>query len=201
MPNPKTLADFAGLQRQPAHWSSASIVVVDPQLEYITGRVPLEGVYQAVEEIGTLLSMARAEGAPVFHIVHHGRPGSILFDPDGPTSKIIPAIEPASNEKVIVKGLPNAFAGTSLKEELDRTGRKQIIVCGFATHMCVSATTRSALDHGFQATVVAAACATRDLPDPTTGGYIKARDIHCSTLAALNDRFALVVKDHTVWLS
>jgi hypothetical protein len=35
--------------------------------------------------------------------------------------------------------------------------------------MCVSATVRSALDHGYASTVVAAACATRDLPDPLGG--------------------------------
>jgi nicotinamidase-related amidase len=54
--------------------------------------------------------------------------------------------------------------------------------------MCVSTTVRTALDLGFRSTVVADACATRDLPSP--GGVIPARTLHEVELAALGDRFA-----------
>ena len=40
--------------------------------------------------------------------------------------------------------------------------------------------------------MVANACATRDLPG-TRGGVVKARDLHEAELAALADRFAVVV--------
>ena len=78
------------------------------------------------------------------------------------------------------------------------SGRRELIVAGFATHMCVSATTRAALDHGYRTTVVAAACATRDLPDPL-GGVIAAETVHRAELAALADRFAVVVPDAAAW--
>jgi len=65
------------------------------------------------------------------------------------------------------------------------------VLAGFMTHMCVSSTARAALDLGYQTTVVADACATRDLPRPG-GGTIAAADLHAAELAALADRFAIV---------
>jgi isochorismate hydrolase len=99
----------------------------------------------------------------------------------------------------VVKHLPNSFAGTDLADLLAATGRKELIVAGFQTHMCISATVRSALDHGYRVTLVAAACATRDLPDPLGGAPLSAAVLHRVTLAALNDRFATVVADASVW--
>jgi nicotinamidase-related amidase len=59
--------------------------------------------------------------------------------------------------------------------------------------MCVSATVRSALDHGYRSTVVADCCGTRALPD-RKGGAVSAQVLHDATLAALADRFAVVVE-------
>ena len=88
--------------------------------------------------------------------------------------------------------LPNSFANTSLDATLRTLGRTDLIVVGFMTHMCVSATARSALDHGYRCTVVANCCATRALPDGS-GGVIPAAEIHRMELAALRDRFAAIV--------
>jgi len=148
-----------------------------------------------VEEGARLLAFARARGMPVFHAIHHSRPGAPVFDPRGPYVGFIPALAPLEGESVIVKSLPNAFAGTELATAIAATGRREILIAGFATHMCVSATTRAALDHGYRATVVAGATATRDLPDPLGAGVIPAAVIHAATLAALSDRFAIVVRD------
>ena len=61
------------------------------------------------------------------------------------------------------------------------------------THMCVSATVRSATDHGFMSTIAADTVATRDLPDATGGATVGADAINRITLAALSDRFAWIV--------
>ena len=62
------------------------------------------------------------------------------------------------------------------------------------THMCISSSVRAATDLGFGATVVGNACATRDLPDGA-GGVVSAQELHRASLAALSDRFAIVVPD------
>lgn len=198
MTAPQTLIQIAGGSPRIASWQDAALVIIDHQAEYTTGRVPLSGIDAAVAQIAELLRQARAAGAPVIHVVHQSKPGAALFDPQGPGAAIIAGIEPQPGEVVVGKGLPNSFAGTTLDAELKKTGRQSLVIAGFATHMCVSATTRSALDHGYASTVVAAACATRDLPDPLGGAAIAAAEVQRTALAELADRSATVVADASV---
>lgn len=195
---PFTLLDAAGASRQPSAWADAVLVLVDHQREYVDGKLPLTGMPAAVAECAALLSLARQHGTPVIHVVHHGKPGG-AFDPAGPFVAIIEGLTPAQGEQTVIKTLPNSFAGTDLAALLGALGRNELIVAGFQTHMCISATVRSALDHGYRVTLVAAGCATRDLPDPLGGEPFRAADLHRVTLAALNDRFATVVADASAW--
>ena len=199
-PIPKTLARHAGLSQIPAHSSDAVLLLIDAQREYTTGKVPLAGIGPAVEEGARLLAFARAQRMPIFHAIHHGKPGAALFDPQRDGSAFIDTLAPQSGETVQVKSLPNAFAGTPLADLVRATGRREIVIAGFATHMCVSATARSALDHGFRTTVVAAATATRDLPHACGAGVTRAAVIQEGTLAALADRFSVVIQDTAVLL-
>ncbi len=195
---PKTLLALAGAPATPSPLDSAALVLIDAQREYTEGALPLVGVEAAVAEAARLLERARKAGTPVFHIVHHGKPGGALFNPEGPLSGIVAPLIPLDGETVVVKHLPNAFAGTELDALIRATGRKELIVAGFQTHMCVSSTVRAALDLGWRTTVVDAASATRDLPDGA-GGVIPAEALHRANLAALADRFAVVVKDSRAW--
>ncbi|WP_454019582.1 cysteine hydrolase family protein [Azospirillum sp. Marseille-Q6669] len=195
---PKTLLALAGAPATPSPLDSAALVLIDAQREYTEGALPLVGVEAAVAEAARLLERARKAGTPVFHIVHHGKPGGALFNPEGPLSGIVAPLIPLDGETVVVKHLPNAFAGTELDALIRATGRKELIVAGFQTHMCVSSTVRAALDLGWRTTVVDAASATRDLPDGA-GVVIPAEALHRANLAALADRFAVVVKDSRAW--
>lgn len=191
---PKTLLELAGVTLAPSPLSSATLLVIDAQREYVDGKLPLSGVDSALTEIAGLLARARKTGTPVIHIQHKGRPGG-AFGPDTPGYAIDAKAAPAAGEPLIQKGLPNAFAGTDLKAALEAAGRKELILAGFMTHMCVEATARAATDLGFKSTIVAAATATRDLPDPITGAAVPAAEVHRNALTALNDRFAVIAKD------
>ncbi|CAK0757372.1 Cysteine hydrolase [Azospirillaceae bacterium] len=195
---PKSLLQLAGASNHPSPLDVSALLLIDHQMEYVSGNVPLVGIGGAVDEARAMLSLARARQTPVFHIVHHGRPGGALFNPQGPFVEIIPDLAPRAGEAVVIKTLPNAFAGTELHAKIQETRRKELIVIGFATHMCVSATVRAALDLGYRSTVVANATATRDLPDPL-GGVISAASLQRAALAALADRFAVVVSNSAVW--
>jgi len=198
MTTPRTLLQMAGAPLTPSPWDKAVLVIIDAQLEYVNGALPLPDVRPALAETARVLDRARREGAPVIHIVHHGRPGGPLFNPDGPLSGIAPDVAAKPGEPVIPKSLPNAFAKTTLAAALEASGRKELVVTGFMTHMCVSATVRAALDLGYRTTVVGDATATRDLPDPL-GGVVPAATVHHATLAALADRFAVVVRNADAW--
>jgi nicotinamidase-related amidase len=189
--SPQTLLEMAGGHPAPAHLSESVLVVIDAQREYVNGALPLVGIDAALKESARLLTRARAAGTPVVHVVHRG--SGKLFNPQTPFFAIAAPMAPEEGETVVEKRLPNAFAGTHLEQVLASMHRKHLIMIGFMTHMCVSATVRAALDHGYATTVVASATATRDLPDGH-GGIIPAAEIQKASLAALADRFATVVE-------
>jgi nicotinamidase-related amidase len=147
-------------------------------------------VKPALANIARLLAKARADGGLIVHVQHRGRAGG-AFDPATRAFAIADEAAPKAGETVMEKPLPNSFAGTTLNEKLTSMGAKRLVLAGFMTHMCVSSTARAALDLGYQTTVVADACATRDLPTGS-GTDISAADLHRAELAALADRFSIV---------
>ncbi|HYB08939.1 MAG TPA: cysteine hydrolase family protein [Alphaproteobacteria bacterium] len=198
MHEPKTLLQMAGASTQPSRIDDSALVLIDCQREYVDGKLALPGVKPALEEAGRILSLARVGGAPIIHIVHHAAAGGGAFDPTTSFVDIAEPVQPRKGEAIIVKNKPNSFAGTDLDARLKALGKKELIVVGFMTHMCVSSTVRAALDFGYRCTVVANAAATRDLPDGH-GGVVDADSLHRMELAALADRFAVVVDDVKAW--
>ena len=168
-----TMLQMAGATPTPATMADGILLIVDAQREYTDGLLPLTGVAAAVDALTMLLEKAR--------------------NPSSTGYEIVSPLTPRAGETIIDKGLPNAFAGTDLAKHLAASERKNLIVGGFMTHMCVSATVRAATDLGFMSTIAADTVATRDLPDATGGGTIGADAINRITLAALSDRFAWVV--------
>jgi len=186
-----TMLQMSGVAPAPATMADGVLLIIDAQREYTDGLLPLVGVEPAVEALARLLEKARAAGAPVVHVRHQSK--GRAFNPASTGYEIVKALAPRDGETVVDKGLPNAFAGTDLAKHLSASGRKNLIVGGFMTHLCISATVRSATDHGYMCTVAADTVATRDLPDATGGPTIGAESINRVTLAALSDRFAWIV--------
>jgi nicotinamidase-related amidase len=192
MTAPKTLLELAGADLRPPRLRDACLVLIDLQYEYLAGPIALPDARAAIANAAKLLARARAAGASIFHIAHKGRPGG-LFDRSAERGAIVTELAPRAGEAVIEKGLPNAFAGTDLQAQLAATERKNVILAGLMTHMCVSSTARAGLDLGYRITVDANSCATRDLPDGR-GGSIPAATIHEVALAELSDRFAIIAR-------
>jgi nicotinamidase-related amidase len=192
MSEAKTLLQLAGADLAPAQWRQACLVLIDIQNEYLRGPIAVDGADAAVASASRLLASARAAGAPVFHVAHKGRGGG-LFDRAAERGQLVDAVAPSRSEAIVEKTLPNAFAGTDLDTLVKATERKDLVLAGFMTHMCVSSTARAALDLGYRTTVVAAACATRDLPDGL-GGVVAAATVHQVALVELSDRFAIIAR-------
>jgi len=193
MTTAKTLLELAGADLTPPRLRDASLVLIDLQNEFLSGPLALPEAEAAVESAARLLARARENGARIFHVAHKGRAGG-MFDREAKRGQIVDALAPRAGEPVIEKALPNAFAGTELKQLLSESGRKDLVIIGMMTHMCLSSTARAALDLGFRVTIDAKSCATRPLPDGR-GGTIDARTVHEVALAELSDRFAIVVQE------
>jgi nicotinamidase-related amidase len=168
-----------------------ALVIVDIQRDYFPGGAyPLVGTEAAALVAHGVLERARVTGERIIHIRHISQePDAGFFLPDTPGSEIHPLVAPAGDEPVVVKAEPNSFIGTDLGERLE--GVDGLVVVGMMSSMCVDATTRAALDLGFDVTVLHDACAA---PDLEFGGTPLPGDlVHRSFMAALRDAGATVV--------
>ena len=190
---PATLRQIAGLPSQPAPLAQSVVIVVDAQKEYTEGLLPLWEIEQSVDALARFLIRARAAKTPVIHVVQVGVPGSRIFDPQRRFVEIIDKVRPVAGEPVVEKRLPSSFTQTTLEAELTRIGRKDLIITGYMTHMCLNSSTRDAAEAGYRCTIVAELTTTRDLPD-RQGGVIPAEMVKSVNLASLADRFAIVVE-------
>ncbi len=188
-----TLRQIAGLPSQPAPLAQSVVIVVDAQKEYTEGLLPLWEIEPSVDALSRFLIRARAAKTPVIHVVQVGAPGGRIFDPQRRFVEIIDKVRPGAGEPVVEKHLPSSFTHTTLEAELTRIGRKDLIITGYMTHMCLNSTTRDAAEAGCRCTIVAELTTTRDLPDGR-GGVIPAPAVRAVNLASLADRFAIVVE-------
>jgi nicotinamidase-related amidase len=170
--------------------SESALVHNDRQNTYRQGNMQLEGVEPALEEAARLLARARAQGTPVFHIMHDAGPGS-PYDIRTEIGQIADVVAPWDGESIIVKSYPSSFEQTNLHEQLQKIGVKNLVLAGFMTHVCVNSTARVAFNRGYGTTVVGAATATRALPGPS-GNVLPASTIHDAALASLADLFAII---------
>ena len=170
-----------------------ALLLVDIQNDYFPGgKMELLGMKEAAAQAQALLAEFRRQDWPTYHIQHVSiRKGAPFFLPDTPGVEIHASLAALPGETVIEKHFPNSFRDTGLKERLTAAGVAELVICGAMSHMCIDATTRAAVDHGFSCIVIHDACATRDL---TFGeAVIPALQVHGAFMAALASFYARVV--------
>ena len=181
-----TLRGLLGLGDAPAALQDSALIMIDCQNTYRRGVMQLEGAEDAFAEAARVL----ASGVPVFHIMHDAGQGS-PYDITAEIGQISDEVAPIAGEPVVVKHFPSSFFQTDLGAQLEKTGRHDLVLAGFMTHMCVSSTARDAFNLGYRPTIVASATATRDLPVPG-GTPVPATTLQTATLAGIADLFAVV---------
>ena len=122
----------------------------------------------------------------MIHIVHESRrPNPATFAPGSPALAIHPDAAAAPGEPVLTKHLPGSFTGTALETLLRERGIERVVLAGFMTQMCVDTTARQAAHLGYAVTVLADACAAKDVIGPD-GRTIPAPQVHATHLGSLN---------------
>ena len=170
-----------------------ALILVDIQNDYFPGgRYELYESEEAAKQAARVLSSFRESGKPVFHVQHISlRPGAAFFLPDTAGAHIRVDVLPQHNEPVVVKHAPDSFLNTPLESILQEKGIKKLVVCGMMTHMCIDTTVRTAKRLGYEVTLLADACATRELV--WEGERIPAPTVHAAFMAAIDGSFAQVM--------
>lgn len=193
-PYGKTVSEIQNCNKEKASFSNSVLLLVSAQQEFNPeyGKIPAHNFKTSSESLRFCLETARLNKVPIIHIMTVCDPNSELFSIGQITTKPIQFLEPKAGEKVVMKTTPNGFFKTNLKEEINATGRKNLIIAGYSTHLSIDATTRAAYDLGYNVTVIGNACGDRDIPDGMKN-IVTGKTLHQATLATLNDQYATVV--------
>ena len=138
----------------------AALLIVDMQIGLVE-LIPPEVQSGVLSRITTLLSKAHASGLPVIYIQHDGPKGHPL-ETHTKGWDILPSLKPVDGEQVIRKRESDSFFGTTLQQELAKTGITHLIIAGGMTEYCVDTTCRRATSLGYDVTLAGDAHLTRD---------------------------------------
>ncbi|TDK42340.1 cysteine hydrolase family protein [Antarcticimicrobium luteum] len=170
-----------------------ALILVDIQNDYFdAGLWPVAHMEAVAINAARLLDRARSVGDLVIHIRHEmGSDQAPFFRPGSAGAEIHLAVAPQEGEAVITKARPNSFQGTDLLERLRGAGIEAVTICGAMSQMCIDATTRAAVDHGFAVTLAEDACGAKEA---AFGGVtVSAAQVHAAFMAPLAMSYAKVM--------
>lgn len=156
--------------------------IVDPK-----GKLSGKGYSDFVARHGTLskahslLSSARSEGIPIFHVRICFSPNYVeqpelsplfgsarkfgAFQAGTWATEFHPKVAPEAHEVVLEKHRVSAFYGTSLDLVLRNQGIQNLLICGVATDLAVQSAVRDAHDRDYIVTVVSDCCGAANEED------------------------------------
>ncbi|OBY78067.1 isochorismatase [Paenibacillus sp. KS1] len=130
-----------------------ALLIIDVQMAMFDESDPVHDGEGLIEILRRVLAEARAAGVPVIYVQHNENEGAPL-EPGQPGWDIHHAIKPEAHDIVIQKRKPDSFYGTTLKQELDDRGIRELIIAGMQTDVCVDTTCRCAYSHGYKITLL-----------------------------------------------
>lgn len=173
---------MADLTLDPA---TTALVLIDLQRGIAGGQTAPHAASDVVARAARLARAFRAAGGTVVLVHVDPGPNGILFPrvtadvPRPPFamtpgwSDLVPELERAASDVVVLKHQPNAFYGTDLEIQLVRRGIRTIVLGGISTNIGVEATARAANERGYDQLFVEDAMAAReaDLHDHAVRRY------------------------------
>lgn len=188
-----TLGAFAMPPAKRTKKMKQALIIVDVQNDYFQGgKMELVGTEQAADHVQQILAESRKKKVPVIHVQHIATdPAATFFLPDSKGVEINDRVKPLPAEKLIIKHYPNSFRETELLKYLKDNGITHLTIVGMMTHVCIDATVKAAKDFGFECTVIADACATRDLE--VKGAKVSAENVQTALIGALGFYYSTIM--------
>lgn len=132
---------------------SSALLIIDVQNDVVAAAFERD---TRVSNMREAINRARKAGIPVIW-VQHSDPW-LPIDSDGWT--IVPELSPLENEVRVRKLYRSSFEETTLESELERLNVGHLIVAGAETNNCIRHTSHSALERGYDVTLLSDAHTT-----------------------------------------
>ena len=133
--------------------NNSALLVIDVQVGVLAGA--FERVSK-IANISNAIDKARAEGVPVIW-VQHSDEELVLETAEW---EIVSELSPLASEPKVRKTFRSSFVETNLKDVLSSLGVSHIYVCGAETNNCVRHTSHTALEMGYDLTLISDAHTT-----------------------------------------
>ncbi len=133
------------------------LIVVDLQEKLVN---MVHNREELLDRVALMLELARICEIPMLLTEHY--PQGLGYTVD-PVKEHLAAYEP------VVKRIFSCCGVKEFTDKVEAMGKRQLMVVGIETHICVSQTVHDLLARGYQVHVVADACGTRFLPDHLIG--------------------------------
>ena len=133
--------------------SKSALLVIDVQVGVVGEAYERDA---KVANMSKAIEKARAESIPVIW-VQHSDEGLVLESADW---EIVPELSPLPSEPKVRKIYRSSFEDTNLEEILTEFGVSHLYVCGAETNNCVRHTSHTALEKGYDLTLISDAHTT-----------------------------------------
>lgn len=161
------------------------LLVIDVQMEYFTGGLPVTHPPKHLQNILRAMDAANNRGISVVVIRHHmADPAAPIFRLNSDHWQLHPDVEKRPRAVLIDKQYPGSFTNTNLELWLKSVNATTITIAGYMTHMCCDTTARQACHMGYKVEFLSDATGT--LTVENSAGRAEAEELHRSTLVAQN---------------
>jgi nicotinamidase-related amidase len=160
------------------------LLIVDAQVNQFEPPMAVHDGPLILGRLKSLVERARTARVPVAFVQNDG--GEI--DPDFPGTPgwaLHPELLPVGNEKVYRKASTDSFHETGLLEDLRAAGIRDLVIAGMQSNYCIDATTRRAVQEGFNVTLVSDAHSTFSFTEEPASAIIEAQNAALGELVPL----------------
>jgi len=126
---------------------SSALLVIDVQVGVVQEAHKRDEI---VANIAKAVEAARAASVPVIWVQHSEEEMPI----DSDAWQIVPELKPAAGEEIVRKIYRSSFEATNLEELLAGANVGHLYVCGAESNNCLRHTSHSALERGYDVTLI-----------------------------------------------
>jgi nicotinamidase-related amidase len=131
----------------------SALIVIDVQVNVVADAYLRD---EKVANMASAVVKARAAGIPVIWVRHSA--DDLPLGSDG--WQIVPELIPLAGEEIIEKKYRSTFVETNFEDVLSSKKISHLYICGAETNNCVRHTSMSALEAGYDVTLIADANTT-----------------------------------------